>query len=163
MVNSMQGQGGTATVPPLPKMEQGTPGTTAKPAPPTKEQIRETATKAAQAVFTRAAAGTDQPGKLTVQGSSVAHEDNSNLIPPQVAEISLAFFFTVAFIIVGWPLARAFARRIDRKSEIMQVKGSNIEPQLRQLQESIDAMAIEIERISEGQRFTSKLIAERKQ
>jgi hypothetical protein len=34
---------------------------------------------------------------------------------------------------------------------------------LRQLQESIDAMAIEIERISEGQRFTSKLIAERKQ
>lgn len=162
MVNSMQGQGGTTTVPPLPKMEQGTPGTTAKPAPPTKEQIRETATKAAQAVFTRAAGGADQPGKLAVEGSSVAHEDNSNLIPPQVAEISLAFFFTVAFIIVGWPLARAFARRIDRKSEIMQVKGTNIEPQLRQLQESIDAMAIEIERISEGQRFTSKLIAERK-
>ena len=163
MVNSLQGPGGPTAVPPLPKMEPGTPGTTAKPAPVTQDQLSEAARKSAQAVFTRVAAGTDQPGKLTVQGSSIAHEDNSNLIPPQVVDISLAFFFTVAFIIVGWPLARAFARRIDRKSEIMQVKGSNIEPQLRQLQESIDAMAIEIERISEGQRFTSKLIAERKQ
>ena len=162
MVNSMQGQGGTAAVPPLPKMEQGTPGTTAKPAPVTQEQLREAARKAALGAFTRAAGGADQPGKLAIEGSSVAHEDNSNIIPPQAVDISLAFFFTVAFIIVGWPLARAFARRIDRKSENMQVKGANMEPQLRQLQESIDAMAIEIERISEGQRFTSKLIAERK-
>ena len=163
MVNSMQGQGGTSTVPPLPKMEQGTPGTTAKPAPPTKEQIRETARRSVEGVVAGAVGGPDQPGKLAIEGRTAVREDNSNLIPPQVAEISLAFFFTVAFIIVGWPLARAFARRIDRKSENMQVKGANIEPQLRQLQESIDAMAIEIERISEGQRFTSKLIAERKQ
>ena len=162
MVNSMQGQGGTATVPPLPKMEQGTPGTTAKPAPPTKEQIRETAQKSALSVAAPVAGGADQPGKLANEGRTAIREDNSNLIPPQVAEISLAFFFTVAFIIVGWPLARAFARRIDRKSENMQVKASSMEPQLRQLQESIDTMAIEIERISEGQRFTSKLIAERK-
>ena len=162
MVNSMRGQGGTATVPPLPKMEQGTPGTTAKPAPVTQEQLREAARKSAQAVFTRAAGGADQSGKLAVEGSSVAHEDNSHLIPPQVVDIAAAFFFTVAFIIVAWPLARAFARRIDRKSENMQVKASSMEPQLRQLQESIDAMAIEIERISEGQRFTSRLIAERK-
>ena len=163
MVNSLQGPGGTATVPPLPKMEQGTPGTTANPAPPTKEQIRETVRRSVQGVVTGAVGGADQPGKLAIEGRTASREDNSNLIPPQVVDISLAFFFTVAFIIVGWPLARAFARRIDRKSEIMQVKGSNIEPQLRQLQESIDVMAIEIERISEGQRFTSKLIAERKQ
>ena len=162
MVNSMRGQGGAATVPPLPKMEQGTPGTTAKPAPPTKEQIRETAQKTAQGVAAAITGRGDQPGKLAIEGSTAVREDNSNIIPPQAVDISLAFFFTVAFIIVGWPLARAFARRIDRKSEIMQVKGSNMEPQLRQLQDSIDAMAIEIERISEGQRFTSKLIAERK-
>ena len=163
MMNSMQGQGGTATVPPLPKMEQGTPGTTAQPAPPTKEQIRETVRRSVQGVVAGAVGGADQPGKLAIEGSSGIPVDMRNIIPPQAVDISLAFFFTVAFIIVGWPLARAFARRIDRKSEIMQVKGSNIEPQLRQLQDSIDAMAIEIERISEGQRFTSKLIAERKQ
>jgi hypothetical protein len=161
MVNSMQGQGGTATVPPLPKMEQGTPGTTAKPAPPTKEQIRETARRSVEGVVAGAVGGADQP-KVAIEGNS-GIPDMSHIIPPQAVDISLAFFFTVAFIIVGWPLARAFARRIDRKSENMQVKGANIEPQLRQLQESIDAMAIEIERISEGQRFTSKLIAERKQ
>ena len=162
MVNSIQGPGGPTTVPPLPKMEQGTPGTSAKPAPPTKEQIRETAQKSAQGVAAPVAGGTDPQGKLAIEGNS-GIPDMSHIIPPQVVDISLAFFFTVAFIIVGWPLARAFARRIDRKSENMQVKASSMEPQLRQLQDSIDAMAIEIERISEGQRFTSKLIAERKQ
>lgn len=32
---------------------------------------------------------------------------------------------------------------------------------LEQLQQSVDSVAIEIERISEGQRFTTKLLAER--
>ena len=39
--------------------------------------------------------------------------------------------------------------------------GPDLTPQIRQLQDSVDAMAIELERISEGQRFTAKLLAER--
>ena len=35
------------------------------------------------------------------------------------------------------------------------------EDRLRHLEQSVDAIAIEIERISEGQRFTTKLLAER--
>jgi hypothetical protein len=36
-----------------------------------------------------------------------------------------------------------------------------VETRLADMQEAIDAVAVEIERISEGQRFTTKLLAER--
>jgi hypothetical protein len=85
----------------------------------------------------------------------------SDVIPPQVWDVTYAFFLTVAICVVGFPLARAFARRIDRRTDFKAVPGPDLTPQIRQLQESVDAMAIELERISEGQRFTSKLLAER--
>jgi hypothetical protein len=87
--------------------------------------------------------------------------DANNIIPPQAVDISLAFFFTIAFCVVGYPLARAFARRMDRRGEIKGATGPDLTPHIRQLQDSVDAMAIELERISEGQRFTAKLLAER--
>jgi hypothetical protein len=37
----------------------------------------------------------------------------------------------------------------------------NIEMRLVQLQQAVDDVAIEVERIAEGQRFTAKLLAER--
>ncbi|HLA91042.1 MAG TPA: hypothetical protein VJL28_11495 [Gemmatimonadaceae bacterium] len=82
-------------------------------------------------------------------------------IPTGAVDISVAFFTTFAICIIGYPLARAFARRIDRRTEALRIGGSDVTPQLRQLQDSVDAMAIEIERISEAQRFSSKLLAER--
>jgi hypothetical protein len=87
--------------------------------------------------------------------------DANNVIPPQAVDISVAFFLMVAFCVVGFPLARAFARRMDRRTEFKSVPGPDLTPQIRQLQESVDAMAIEMERISEGQRFTAKLLADR--
>ena len=87
--------------------------------------------------------------------------DANNVIPPQAVDISVAFFLMIAFCVVGFPLARAFARRMDRKTEFKGVAGPDLTPHIRQLQESVDAMAIELERISEGQRFTSKLLADR--
>ena len=63
--------------------------------------------------------------------------------------------------VVGFPLARAFGRRIDRKTELQAVAVPDLTPHIRQLQDSVDAMAIELERISEGQRFTAKLLADK--
>jgi hypothetical protein len=40
-----------------------------------------------------------------------------DMIPPQAVDISIAFFAMIAFIVVGFPLARAFARRMDRRGE----------------------------------------------
>lgn len=87
--------------------------------------------------------------------------DANNIIPPQAVDISVVFFLTVAVCVVGYPLARAFGRRIDRKTELKSVQGPDLTPHIRQLQDSVDAMAIEIERISEGQRFAAKLLAGR--
>lgn len=73
--------------------------------------------------------------------------------------VPLAFFAMVATIAVGAPLARAFARRMDRDSK------ANLPPEvtsrLERIEQAVDAIAIEVERISEGQRFTTKLLTER--
>lgn len=82
-------------------------------------------------------------------------------IPTQAVDISLAFFFTIAAIIIGLPIARAFARRIDRKSGPAQIP-NEVTGQLAQLTQAVDAIALEVERISEGQRFTTRLLSEQR-
>jgi hypothetical protein len=80
-------------------------------------------------------------------------------IPPQAVDISVAFFAMLAFIIVGLPLARAFARRMDRKGESA-ASASDVAPRLDRIEQAIEAVAIEVERVSEGQRYTTKAISE---
>lgn len=81
-----------------------------------------------------------------------------NVIPPQAVDISLAFFAMVAFIVVGLPLARAFARRMDRKGAT--ASDPEIAPRLERIEQAIEAVAIEVERVSEGQRYTTRAISE---
>lgn len=67
----------------------------------------------------------------------------------------------LAILFIGFPLTRAFVRRLDKRAEQGMIKASDVLPQIRQLQESVDAMAVELERISEAQRFQAKLMADR--
>lgn len=67
----------------------------------------------------------------------------------------------VVVMFIGFPIVRAFIRRGEKKLELGAVRAQDLQPQIRQLQESIDAMAIELERISEAQRFQAKLMSER--
>jgi hypothetical protein len=99
----------------------------------------------------------DAPGTPTV-GVQVIPE---NMIPPQVETISIAFFVTIAAIIIGLPLMRAIARRIERGTPVAAPIPVEIKEQLQQISQSVDAIAIEVERISEGQRFTTKMLADR--
>ncbi|MFL5551287.1 MAG: hypothetical protein ACJ770_00640 [Gemmatimonadaceae bacterium] len=84
-----------------------------------------------------------------------------HVIPPQAVDISIAFFLTMAAIIIGLPLARAFARRMDRRGAPTQVP-AEISSQLSQLNQAVDAIALEVERISEGQRYTTRLLSEQR-
>jgi hypothetical protein len=68
----------------------------------------------------------------------------------------------VAIIIIGLPLARAFARRMDRRGGTTQVP-AEISSQLSHLNQAVDAIALEVERISEGQRFTTRLLSEQRE
>jgi hypothetical protein len=96
-------------------------------------------------------------GEQTIIGMPPANE----IVPPQVVDISIAFFLMLAVIIIGLPLARAFARRMDRKSVAPQMP-AEVSGQLAQLNQAVDAIALEVERISEGQRFTTRLLSEQR-
>ena len=61
---------------------------------------------------------------------------------------------------IGWPLARAYARRMERGSAVAQIP-SEVTARLERMEQAIDSIAVEVERISEGQRFTTKLLSER--
>jgi hypothetical protein len=75
--------------------------------------------------------------------------------------VPIAVFITIAFITVGLPIARAFARRMDRSS-LQPTLPPDTGARLQRMEQAIDAIAVEVERIAEGQRFTTKLLAERR-
>ena len=102
--------------------------------------------------------GPDGPTTITIPPRAF-----DNTIPPQAVDITVAFFLMLAVIIIGLPLARAFARRMDRKSSASPQVSGEISSQLAHLSQSVDAIALEVERISEGQRFTTRLLSEQKQ
>jgi hypothetical protein len=96
-----------------------------------------------------------------INGPMVIHTgqmqpDLRGVIPPQAVDISIAFFVMVAAIIIGWPLARAFGKRIERRDAVAGLE-PGVSSQLQRIEQAVDAMAIEIERISESQRFMAKL------
>ncbi len=118
---------------------QGTPATPPPPAEPRTFTIR------------------GRNGEVTTIGMPPASE----IIPPQAVDIAFGFFWMLAIIIIGLPIARAFGRRMDRKGGAAQIPGE-VSTQLAHLNQAVDAIALEVERISEGQRFTTRLLSEQR-
>jgi hypothetical protein len=81
--------------------------------------------------------------------------------PASVVTLSIAFFMTVAAILIFWPITRAISRRISAGTVAPRVP-PEISGQLTQLTQAVDAIAVEVERISEGQRFTTRLLSEQR-
>jgi hypothetical protein len=136
-----------------------------------REQVRQSVSAAAQgragAAIPALPTPPARPREFTIRGpngeQTVIGIPNSNdIIPQQAVDISLAFFFTMAAIIIGLPLARAFARRMDRKTGGTAQIPSEVTAQLAHLNQAVDAIAVEVERISEGQRFTTRLLSEQR-
>lgn len=73
--------------------------------------------------------------------------------------VPIAFFVTVLGLALGIPLVRAKIRRDDRQALPSSTTASD--ERLARIEAAVEAMAIEVERISEGQRFVTKLLAER--
>jgi multidrug efflux pump subunit AcrA (membrane-fusion protein) len=81
-------------------------------------------------------------------------------IPEGAVVIAVAFFVMCAVIAVGLPIARAFSRRMDRRHAATPAADSETHNRLDRIEHAVDAIAIEVERISEGQRFTTKILGE---
>ncbi len=65
--------------------------------------------------------------------------------------------FTMAVIIIGFPIARAIGRAIDRRWSAPALPRADMQPQLLRIEQAVEAMAIEVERVSENQRYLTKL------
>ena len=79
-------------------------------------------------------------------------------IPGELIPITL--FICGAVSAIGVPLARAYARRLEAQPSRPQFPTELVE-RLERMEQAIDSIANEVERISEGQRFTTKLLSER--
>jgi len=62
---------------------------------------------------------------------------------------------------LGLPVSIAWAKRILRRKPESAPTPSDIAPRLESIERAVDAIAIEIERISEGQRFVTKIFVDR--
>jgi hypothetical protein len=81
-------------------------------------------------------------------------------IPEGAVMISIAFFIMCAVIAIGLPIARAIARRSDRRGAASPPGDADTRARLERIEQAVDAIAVEVERISEGQRFTTKIMSE---
>ena len=75
-----------------------------------------------------------------------------------VENVASYFFVAVVVIAIGVPLVRALGRRLG-PAPVAPPLPREISDQLRRIEQTVESMAIEIERISEAQRFLTKLSA----
>jgi len=79
-------------------------------------------------------------------------------IPAGAMDIAIGFCITLVVIIVGWPISRALGRRIERRGA-SQAVDPGVTERLQRIEQAVEAVAIEVERISESQRYLAKIQA----
>ena len=73
--------------------------------------------------------------------------------------VPIAFFMTVVLIALGVPLVRAYVRRMDAAALQPRVPNS-MDARLERIEAMVESVAVEVERLGEGQRFTTRLLSE---
>ena len=85
-------------------------------------------------------------------------------IPREAVQIAWAIPATLSILLIWWPLSRAVIRWLNRK-HVANNETAALEARMRDrfetLERNLDTVAVEMERLSEGQRFTNKLLSER--
>ncbi|MGI9078148.1 MAG: hypothetical protein ACR2G6_12605 [Gemmatimonadaceae bacterium] len=75
-------------------------------------------------------------------------------------ELAAAITFFITSGITISMIALAWSNRRDRKAD-RSLPNVAADERLARIEQAVDAIAIEVERISEGQRFTTRLLSER--
>jgi hypothetical protein len=79
---------------------------------------------------------------------------NENIVIP------IAGMTMIVTLALGVPYMRALIRRWERQP-LQPTVPPEVAARLERIEQAVDAVAIEVERISEGQRFTTKLLSDR--
>lgn len=74
--------------------------------------------------------------------------------------VPIAFFAMIVTLVLGVPLVRARIRERERQS-LNPVSDAHAAERLARIEAAVESIAIEVERISEAQRFTTRLLSER--
>ena len=79
----------------------------------------------------------------------------------EIARIIIAgvIGITISISMVAMSIAKIVSSR--RRKELPESSVARLEQRLERMEQAIDAMATEVERVAEGQRFTTKLLADR--
>jgi hypothetical protein len=104
-----------------------------------------------------AASDAEVARSAAVPGAAIQPPQPPRPGPPDEAYALGALFVVVAFL----PLSIALARRIWRRSAAVTVHMTNqLSERMSSIERGIEAVAVEVERIGEGQRFVTQLLAE---
>jgi len=81
-------------------------------------------------------------------------------IPFEVVMMAKMFFTTIAIVALGVPLIRGLSRRFLERPPAPAPLSSDVAERLTRIEQAVDAIAVEVERVSEGQRYTTRLMTE---
>lgn len=107
----------------------------------------------------------DGTGLHVSQGSSSTTIPLGKIIPPGAVQIAWAFTAVIAILAIWLPLSRFVFRKFDRRQSAVLMERQMeamrlLEARLSALEQNIDTVAVEIERVSEVQRYTSRQLGE---
>ena len=74
--------------------------------------------------------------------------------------VPIVLFIMTGLTAIGVPIAKAYARRIEREPR-QPALPPDVTARLERMEQALDSIAIEVERISESQRYTVSLLSDR--
>lgn len=92
-----------------------------------------------------------------MSASAIMPKREPNEMPKSVMIVTL--FAIAAGVMIMSPLVRSLTRLLDRR--VASPVPNDSAQRLAAIEQAVEAVAVEVERISEGQRFTAKLLSER--
>jgi hypothetical protein len=124
---------------------------------PTREEMRQQIEDAIRAA--QEAAGVPIP-EIAVQPRTPPPFPFQEGPPEGIVVLIIVIASLAAATIIFGPLFRALGRRLERRGDTASVDAEQVTPRLDRIEQAIEAMAVEVERISEGQRYVTKQMHE---
>lgn len=84
-----------------------------------------------------------------------------DVVPRGAVQITYAISAALIAVAVVGPLLRFFLRRFERRQVTNQLS-QGVQDRLDAMERNIDTVAVELERVSEGQRFTNRLLEQQR-
>lgn len=79
---------------------------------------------------------------------------------PFIVPVALFAFLSVAALAMS-PIFKAIGRRMENRHLPSDSASGELIDRMERVEQAVDAIAIQVERIAEGQRFTTKLLSEK--